>query len=163
MKTSEAFSKCLECGFVELSKNFSVSIGSQTHVRMCPHCRASGSNLMDDLRHYVMRSITSGARSIRYTVINNKFGHFAVADRMSGTRLTTWASHVHVINEFCATERKVKLLSGELEARDHTLQADIKRIGERRCVPRAGTDRRLFNLPLPGRPLPSRADQVARP
>ena len=83
-------------------------------------------------------------RSIHYTVVNNEFGHYAVADRDSGTRLTTWGSHVHVINEFCSTEHKAIQLAGEGKTR-------------------VETDQRSFNLPVPGRGQPSRADVAVGP
>jgi len=163
MRTSVCLSKCLECGHVDESRHFSVSVAVESYVRLCPRCRASESHLLDDLEDYVVRSVMGNLRSIHYTVVNNEFGHCAIADRSSGTRLTTWGSHAQVISEFCATERKARQLSGEDDARGHALETGEYRMSERRCMPRAGTDRRLFNLPMPGRNQPSSTDVAVRP
>jgi hypothetical protein len=163
MRTSAGISKCLECGHVDDSRHFSVLVAVESYLHLCPHCRASEQHLLDDLTDYVVRSAMGNLRSIHYTVVNNEFGHYAVADRSSGTRLTTWGSYAHVINEFCATERMARRLSGEDETRGHALETGEYRISERRYIPRAGTDRRLFNLPLPGRRQPSSADVAGRP
>jgi hypothetical protein len=163
MTTRDNVAKCLECGHVDESKNFSVLIASEMKVRLCPHCRAGESSLLDDLQDYVLHLVMGNLRSFHYTVINNEFGHFAVADRVSGTRLTTWGSHAHVIDEFCATERKVSELSGEHDTREHAIEPGAVRIREQRCIPRTGTDRRLFSVPVPGRPQTSRAEAVVNP
>jgi hypothetical protein len=117
MRTSEGVSKCLECGHVDESRRFSVLVAVESYVHPCPHCRASESHLLDDLKDYVLRSVLGNLRSIHYTVVNNEFGHCAVADRNSGTRLTTWGGYAQVSNEFCATERKARRLSGEDESK----------------------------------------------
>lgn len=162
MRTSVGISKCLECGHVDESRHFSVLVTVESYVHLCPHCRASEPHLLDDLKNYVVRSVMGNLRSIHYTVVNNEFGHYAVADRSSGTRLTTWGSYAQVIIEFCATERKARRLSGEDEARGPVLETGVNRMSERRCIPRVGTDRRLFNLPMPGRRQPSGADAAVR-
>ena len=144
MRIIEGISKCLECGHVDESKHFSVLVAIESYVRLCPHCRAGKSHLLDDLEGYVLSSAMGDQRSMHYTLVNNEFGHCAVADRDSGTRLTTWGSHVHVINEFCSTEHKAIQLAGEGKTR-------------------VGTDQRLFNLPVPGRGQPSRADVAVGP
>ncbi len=162
MRTRAGISKCLECGHVDESRHFSVLVAVESYVRLCPHCHAGEPHLLDDLKDYVVRSVMGNLRSIHYTVVNNEFGHYAVADRSSGTRLTTWGSYAQVINEFCATERKARRLSGEDEARGHAHETDENRMNERRRIPRVGTDRRLFNLPMPGRRQPSGADVAVR-
>jgi len=163
MRTSAGITKCLECGHVDESRHFSVLVAFESYVYLCPHCRASESHLLDDLKDYVVRSVMGNPRSIHYTVVNNEFGHYAVADRSSGTRLTTWGSYAQVINEFCATERKARRLSGEDETRGKAFATGENRMTERRCILRVGTDRRLFNLPMTGRRRFSSTDVPVRP
>jgi hypothetical protein len=121
MRTSESISKCLECGHVDESKNFSASVTRESHVRLCPHCRAREPDILHNLKDYVLPWVTRKLWSIQYTVINNEFGHYAVADRITGTRLSTWGSQGHAIDEFRSTERRLRRLGGDYESRDKRL------------------------------------------
>ena len=163
MRASENISKCLECGYVDEARKFSVLVAVETYVRLCPHCRAGESDLLHDLKDYVLRSVSGSLRVIQTTVvINNEFGHYAIADRITGTRLSTWGSHAHALDEFRSTELKVRRLAGEHETRGQALETGVNNTGERRCIARAGTDRRLFNLPVPVGPRSSGLDLTAR-
>ena len=117
MKASESISKCLECGHVDESKNFSTSVARESQLRLCPQCGAREPDLLHNLGDYVMPGASHGLLSIQYTVINNEFGHCAVADRSTGMRLSTWGSQRHAIDEFRSTELKLKRLDGDYETR----------------------------------------------
>jgi hypothetical protein len=121
MSTGESISKCLECGHVDESKKFSTLVASESHVRLCPHCRAREPDILHNLGDYLMPGASHGLLSIQYTVINNEFGHYAVADRSTGTRLSTWGSQRHAIDEFRSTERKLRRLGGDYEPRGKLL------------------------------------------
>ena len=155
---SESIAKCLECGYVDESRHFSVLVAFETHAHLCPHCRAGEANLLRNLKDYVLPTAFGNLWSSQYTVVNNEFGHFAVADRSTCTRLASWGSHAHAVDEFRSTERKVRQLASEHETREKTPKTGVCRMGERRCSLRTGTDRRLFIFPVAGGPRSSRSD-----
>jgi hypothetical protein len=146
MGTSDGISKCLECGHVDESKNFPIPLATEHGLRVCPQCHAGESALLHDLTHYVSPSVSGDPARVQYTLVNNEFGHYAVADHATGTRLSTWGSHAHAIDDFCATEDKVTRLSGEHEPRGRAREKRGNRVRERRSIPRAGTDRRLLRF-----------------
>jgi hypothetical protein len=146
MGTGESISKCLECGYVDESKKFPLSVSIENGLRVCPQCHAGEAALLHELTHFVPPSVSSDLPLVQYALVNNEFGHYAVADRATGTRLSTWGSHAHAIDDFCATEDKVRHLSGEREARGQACEKHGNRVRERRSIPRAGTDRRLLKF-----------------
>ena len=146
MGTSEGISKCLECGHVDESKNFPISVAKENGLRVCPQCHAGESALLHQLTHFVSASGSGDLPDVQYTLVNNEFGHYAVADRATGTRLSTWGSHAHAIDDFCATEDKIRRLSGEHEPCGKARERRINRARERRSIPRDGTDRRLLRF-----------------
>ena len=144
MGTSEGISKCLECGHIDESTNFPIS-ATESSLRVCPQCHAGESALLHELTHYVSPSGSGDLPGVQYTLVNNEFGHYAVADRATGTRLSTWGSHAHAMDDFYATEDKVRRLS-EREPRGQSHDRRGSRVRERRSIPRAGVDRRLLKF-----------------
>jgi hypothetical protein len=133
MGADGSISKCLECGHVDESKNFSASVTRESHVRLCPHCRAREPDLLHNLKDYVLPRVSRRLWSIQYAVINNEFGHYAIADRITGTRLSTWGSQRHAMEEFRSTELKLRRLGGDYATRgmhpgqrDHSESAATK-------------------------------------